>query len=59
MVMPPSALMSALPLPRFLAPRSQARAFVDDTGRYRFDVPITLPLIGALVHYRGWLVADP
>lgn len=51
--------LGALPLPRFLAPRSQARAFVDDTGRYRFDVPITLPLIGALVHYRGWLVADP
>ncbi len=51
--------LGALPLPRFLAPRSQARAFIDDTGRYRFDVPISLPLIGSLVHYRGWLIADP
>ncbi len=28
-----------------------------DGGRYRFDVRAALPLIGLLVHYRGWLDA--
>ena len=27
-------------------------------GRFRFDVALFLPLIGLLVHYRGWLVPD-
>lgn len=26
-------------------------------GRYRFDVVASLPLVGPLVHYRGWLDA--
>lgn len=43
-----------LPLPLCLAPRSTAREWADD-GRFCFDVPIALPLIGQLVHYRGWL----
>jgi NAD(P)-dependent dehydrogenase (short-subunit alcohol dehydrogenase family) len=51
--------LGPLPRPAILAPRSKARAFVDDDGCYRFDVAVTLPLIGALVHYRGWLVAEP
>jgi hypothetical protein len=38
-----------------LAPRSDTREFVDDLGRFRFDVAIGLPLIGQLAHYRGWL----
>ena len=43
-----------LPLPLWLAPRSTAREWAED-GRFHFDVPIALPLIGQLVHYRGWL----
>ncbi len=44
-----------LPLPPFLAPSSEAREWMDGEGRLRFDVPIRLPLLGPLVHYRGWL----
>lgn len=43
-----------LPLPLVLAPRSEAREWEED-GRFHFDVPISLPLIGLVVHYRGWL----
>ncbi|PNP96210.1 SDR family oxidoreductase [Sphingobium sp. SA916] len=43
-----------LPLPTWLAPRSSAREWAEG-GRFHFDVPIALPLIGRLVHYRGWL----
>lgn len=44
-----------LPLPRNLAPRSEAREFQDDEGRFRFDVRLSLPLVGLLAHYQGWL----
>lgn len=43
-----------LPLPLRWAPRSPAREW-DEGGRVRFDVPIALPLVGTVVHYRGWL----
>lgn len=43
-----------LPLPLALAPRSLASEWEDD-GRFQFNVPISLPLIGRLVYYRGWL----
>ena len=43
-----------IPLPLALAPRSLAAEWEED-GRFHFDVPIALPLIGRLVHYRGWL----
>ena len=43
-----------VPLPLSLAPRSEAREFEQD-GRFHFDVPISLPLIGLVVHYQGWL----
>ena len=43
-----------VPLPGWLAPRSTAREWTEG-GRFHFDVPIALPLIGRLVHYRGWL----
>lgn len=46
--------LGPLPLPLFLAPRSEAREW-EEGGRFHFDVPIALPLLGALVHYRGWL----
>ncbi|HKU95281.1 MAG TPA: DUF4166 domain-containing protein [Vineibacter sp.] len=44
-----------VPLPRFLWPRIVANERADDAGRFRFDVEIGLPVIGRLVHYRGWL----
>ena len=44
-----------LPWPRALLPRSDTFEFVQD-GRVQFDVNLSLPLIGALVRYRGWLV---
>jgi len=44
-----------IPLPGFVTPSTRARAFVDLQRRYRFDVEITMPIIGRLVHYRGWL----
>ena len=48
--------LGPVPLPKSLRPRSHARERIDAEGRFTFDVPITLPLIGRLVHYRGWLV---
>lgn len=43
-----------IPLPLAFAPRSEAREWAEG-GRFHFDVPISLPLLGRLVHYRGWL----
>jgi len=43
-----------VPLPLFLAPKSLASEW-DEDGRFHFDVPIALPIIGLMVHYRGWL----
>ncbi|MDK4712394.1 SDR family oxidoreductase [Rhizobium sp. CNPSo 4039] len=43
-----------IPLPLFLAPQSIAHEWAED-HRFHFDVPIALPLIGPVVHYRGWL----
>ena len=44
-----------LRMPLALAPRAPAREYEQD-GRFHFDVPIALPLVGPVVHYRGWLV---
>jgi len=44
-----------IPLPKFLAPHSQAREFEDALGRFNFDVKLTLPLLGQFAHYKGWL----
>jgi NAD(P)-dependent dehydrogenase (short-subunit alcohol dehydrogenase family) len=46
--------LGPLPLPLALAPRSVAREW-QAGDRFHFDVPITLPLIGLVAHYRGWL----
>jgi hypothetical protein len=43
-----------VPLPLALAPRSVAREWEED-ARFHFDVPISLPGLGHVVHYRGWL----
>jgi saccharopine dehydrogenase-like NADP-dependent oxidoreductase len=50
------ARLLGLPLPRMLAPASRAPEGIDAAGRFTFDVPIHVPLLGCLTHYRGWLV---
>lgn len=47
-----------LPLPALLAPRSTATETHDAQGRFCFNVPISLPLIGRLTHYSGWLALE-
>ena len=44
-----------IPLPKGLAPSTVAFEEVDAEGRFVFDVTISLPLIGRVVRYRGWL----
>ncbi|MFT5066665.1 MAG: saccharopine dehydrogenase-like NADP-dependent oxidoreductase [Yoonia sp.] len=54
--MPVSAWrIGKIALPKWLAPRSEAREFMDDQGRFWFDVKLSAPLIGLIAHYRGWL----
>ncbi len=48
-----------IPLPACILPRSEAREFVDDQGRFCFDVDISLPAIGRIVHYQGCLRPVP
>ena len=43
-----------IPLPLFLAPGGSAYEY-EKKGMFHFDVNITLPLIGTIVHYQGWL----
>jgi saccharopine dehydrogenase-like NADP-dependent oxidoreductase len=43
------------PLPDFLRPRSHASETIGAEGQFHFDVPIALPLIGTIVHYKGSL----
>ncbi len=45
-------------LPSALLPRSEAFETVKD-GIFRFDVRLSLPIVGLLSHYRGWLKPDP
>ncbi|WP_292062474.1 SDR family oxidoreductase [Brevundimonas sp. UBA7664] len=47
--------LGPVPLPRALGPSTRAHEEVDAEGRFVFDVEISLPLIGRLVRYRGWL----
>ena len=44
-----------LQLPRSLLPKSEAVEYQDEHGRYHFDVKLSLPVLGLLAHYRGWL----
>ncbi|OYW69094.1 MAG: hypothetical protein B7Z40_00180 [Bosea sp. 12-68-7] len=41
-----------------LLPRSEAREHTDDQDRFRFDIRLTLPFVGLLTHYRGWLAPE-
>ncbi len=47
--------LGPIPLPLFLAPQSKTLEFEDDQKRFNFDVRLTLPVIGLLAHYKGWL----
>ena len=47
-----------IPMPMFLAPISETAEFVAEE-RFCFSVRISLPLIGLLVHYQGYLEPDP
>lgn len=44
-----------IPLPLFLAPRISAREW-EEEGRFRFEVDVSLPLVGRIVRYSGWLM---
>ena len=50
--------VGSMPLPAFLAPMVRGREWVDQRGRFRFDVAIGLPVIGPVVSYQGWLLPD-
>jgi hypothetical protein len=52
------ARLFGIPLPSFCVPHIATHEFEAD-GRYRFDVSASLPLIGLLVSYAGWLERDP
>lgn len=46
-----------LPLPRAVLPRSQSTEEMR-AGRFHFDVAVSMPLVGLIVRYRGWLRPD-
>jgi Domain of unknown function (DUF4166) len=48
-------IIFGLPLPIWLAPRSQSYESVED-GRFNFHVRISHPLTGLIIRYDGWLV---
>lgn len=49
-------VLGLLPLPASWFAGVQCTEAVDAQGRYTFDVRASLPLIGLIVHYQGWLV---
>ncbi len=44
-----------VPLPEFLLPQSSTSEWQDDLGRFRFDVAASMPGLGLLIRYHGWL----
>jgi Domain of unknown function (DUF4166) len=53
-----SARMGPLPLPKFMTPKIKATERTNPKGEHLFDVSISLPLIGRIVHYAGWLTLE-
>lgn len=47
--------LCGIPLPRVLAPGGDVYEAVDTSGRFTFHVDVTVPILGRLVHYEGWL----
>lgn len=52
------ARLFGLPWPMALTPTSETFEEVDADGHARFDVAISLPIIGRLIHYQGWLKSE-
>jgi saccharopine dehydrogenase-like NADP-dependent oxidoreductase len=50
-----SARIGPLPLPKSLVPKISATERSSPEGNHLFDVSITVPLVGRIVRYRGWL----
>lgn len=46
-----------IPLPRILAPQGETCEYVEN-GRFHFHVEISLPMVGNIVTYDGWLITD-
>lgn len=44
-----------LPMPSILRPTSDTVEYVDESGRFMFRVEISLPVVGLVVRYKGWL----
>ena len=42
-------------MPRALRPQSETFEEVGKDGRFHFHVSISLPFVGLVVRYRGWL----
>lgn len=49
------ARLFGLPWPMVLTPKSDTFEAADADGRATFDVAISLPIVGQLIHYQGWL----
>lgn len=44
-----------IPLPAFLLPRSETHETEDSNGTFHFDINLSMPVIGEIVSYKGWL----
>lgn len=44
-----------IPMPRALRPKSDTVESIDEHGRFSFHVDISLPVVGFVVRYQGWL----
>jgi hypothetical protein len=44
-----------LPIPRTMLPKSDTKEEVDTDGRATFSVCLSMPMLGQVVHYQGWL----
>lgn len=49
------ARLFGMPWPMALTPKSDTFEGQDEMGRATFDVAISLPIVGRLIHYQGWL----
>jgi uncharacterized protein DUF4166/saccharopine dehydrogenase-like protein len=50
------AYVMGIRMPNWLTPISATYETVDAAGRFHFDVDVSLPLVGRVVRYLGWLV---
>lgn len=49
------ARLFGVPWPMALTPKNDAFEAMDAQGRATFDVAISLPFVGPMIHYQGWL----